>query len=165
MMCGLPGVGKTTIARMLASLISGVVISSDEIRKSLFRKPRYRRQDKKLIYDVLILLTGYLYNANVNCILDATFSKEKTRQEVQNKLGLAPNKLQIIECICPEDIVMARLKARTRDFSDANYSVYRMMKRHYEPVKGEHTKIDTSRISNMDIRKLASDLLHPAQSE
>lgn len=165
MMCGLPGVGKTTIARMLASLISGVVISSDEIRKSLFRKPRYRRQDKKLIYDVLILLTGYLYNANVNCILDATFSKEKTRQEVQNKLGLAPNKLQIIECICPEDIVMAHLKARTRDFSDANYSVYRMMKRHYEPVKGEHTKIDTSRISNMEIRKLASDLLHPTQSE
>lgn len=164
-MCGLPGVGKTTIARMLASLINGVVISSDEIRKSLFRKPRYRRQDKKLIYDVLILLTGYLYNANVNCILDATFSKEKTRQEVQNKLGLAPNKLQIIECICPEDIVMARLKARTRDFSDANYLVYRMMKRFYEPVKGEHTKIDTSRISNMEIRKLASDLLHPTQSE
>lgn len=164
-MCGLPGVGKTTIARMLASLISGVVISSDEIRKSLFRKPRYRHQDKKLIYDVIILLAGYLYNANVNCILDATFSKEKTRQEVQNKLGLAPNKLQIIECICPEDIVMARLKARTRDFSDANYSVYRMMKRFYEPVRGERTIIDTSRISNMEIRKLASDLLHPTQTE
>jgi len=52
MICGLPGVGKSTVARQLAPLINGVVISSDELRKHLFRKPKYTRRDKKLVYGV-----------------------------------------------------------------------------------------------------------------
>ena len=39
-MCGLPGVGKTTIARELAPLVNGVVLSTDKIRKDLFPKRR-----------------------------------------------------------------------------------------------------------------------------
>ncbi|MGI0065194.1 MAG: AAA family ATPase, partial [Nitrosotalea sp.] len=31
--CGLPGVGKTTLAKSLAPLIDGIVLSSDKIRK------------------------------------------------------------------------------------------------------------------------------------
>ncbi|MGI0031721.1 MAG: AAA family ATPase, partial [Nitrososphaeraceae archaeon] len=85
--CGLPGVGKTTVARQIAPLVKGVVLSTDKIRKDLFHKPKYGRREKKLVYDILILLTKYLSSANVNCILDGTFSKEKTRQDVLTKLG------------------------------------------------------------------------------
>jgi predicted kinase len=159
MICGLPSVGKTTTARLLASHIKGVVVSSDEIRKNLFRAPTYRTHEKQFVYKTMLLVARYLYNASVNCILDATFSKEITRQEVRNKLGLAINQFHIIECICPEDIVMTRLKQRKHDFSDADYSVYKMMKRIYEPVKEEHTKLDTQRLSDKEIRRLASSIL------
>jgi predicted kinase len=159
MICGLPGVGKSTIARQLAPLINGVVISSDELRKHLFRKPKYTRRNKKLVYDILLLLAKYLYKANVNCILDATFSKEKFRHEVWSKLGLPTRQVHIIECVCPEDIVEARLNARKLDYSDADFSVYRKMKRMYEPVKQEHIKIDTSRISKVELRSLVSNIL------
>ena len=159
MICGLPGVGKTTTARRLASYIKGVIVSSDEIRKNLFRAPTYRTHEKKFVYKTMLLVERYLYNANVNCILDATFSKEITRQEVRKKLGIPINQFHIIECICPEDIVMIRLKQRKHDFSDADYSVYKMMKRIYEPVKEEHIRLHTQRLSDREIRRLASSIL------
>jgi predicted kinase len=159
MICGLPGVGKTTLARQLAPLVNGIVLSTDKIRKELFQKPTYRRWEKRLVYDVLLLLAKYLYNANVNCILDATFSKEKTRQEVQKKLGHKP-KVHIIECVCPEDIVMTRLNARKLDYSDADFSIYSKLKRIYEPVKEEHIVIDTSKVSIKEIRALALNILN-----
>jgi predicted kinase len=157
-MCGLPGVGKTTIARQLAPLINGVVLSTDKIRKEIFPKPTYGRRERKLIYDILILLAKYLCNSN--CILDATFSIEKSRQEIRNKLGLCSKKIRIIECVCPEDIVIARLNVRKYDFSDADISVYKNMKRIYEPVKEEHVTVDTSKISNIEIERIARLILN-----
>ena len=32
--CGLPGVGKTTVARELAPLVNAVILSTDKLRKS-----------------------------------------------------------------------------------------------------------------------------------
>jgi len=159
MICGLPGVGKSTVARLLAPHVEAVVVSSDEIRKSLFKVPTYRRHEKRLVYKTMLLVARYLYNANVNCILDATFSKEIARQEVRDILGLARDQFRIIECICPEDIVMTRLKQRKNDFSDADYSIYKMMKRIYEPIEEEHMKIDTQRLSEKEIRRLASIII------
>jgi predicted kinase len=159
MICGLPGVGKSTVARMLAPHIAAVVVSSDEIRKSLFRVPTYRRHEKRLVYKAMLLVARYLHNANVNCILDATFSKDTAREEVRDTLGLARDQFRIIECTCPEDIVMTRLKQRKNDFSDADYSIYKMMKRIYEPIKVEHIKIDTQRLSETEIKRLASTII------
>ena len=157
--CGLPGVGKSTVARLLAPNIEAAIVSSDEIRKSLFRVPTYRRHEKRLVYKAMLLVARYLYNANVNCILDATFSRDTARQEVQDTLGLTRDQFRIIECTCPEDIVMTRLKQRKNDFSDADYSIYKMMKRIYEPIKEEHIKIDTQRLSEKEIRRLTSIII------
>jgi predicted kinase len=54
--CGLPGVGKTTIAKKLAPLIDGIILSSDKIRKEIIPKPTYERYERELIYHVMILL-------------------------------------------------------------------------------------------------------------
>ena len=73
--CGLPGVGKTRLANELAPLINAVVLSSDKLRKELIPHPTYTKEEKELIYDVMLLVARYLHNAaGVNCILDATFN-------------------------------------------------------------------------------------------
>jgi predicted kinase len=157
-MCGLPGVGKTTVAKRIAPLLNAVVLSTDKIRKELFHTPSYSRRERKLIYDILVLLAKYLCNSNVSCILDATFSKEKSRQEIRNKLRSYSKEINVIECICAEDIIIDRLKLRKHDYSDADLSVYTSMKRIYEPVKGNHITVDTSRLSPIDIERIASHL-------
>jgi predicted kinase len=157
--CGLPGVGKTTVAKGLSPLISAVVLATDKIRKELFSKPMYGRKERRLIYDVMILVAKYLDKAGINCILDATFTRESSRREIKEKLGLASKDIHIIECVCPEDIVFSRLRQRKHDYSDADFSVYRKMKRIYEPVKVEHMTVDTSMLSKTDIRSIATKIL------
>ena len=94
MVCGYPGVGKTTLANELESLINGVVLSTDKIRKELIDKPTYSEQEKKLIYDVLILLAKYLHNTGINCILDATFNSQKTRENIKKRLDFNIRSIQ-----------------------------------------------------------------------
>ena len=157
--CGLSGVGKTTVAKGLAPLLNAVILATDKIRKELFSKPMYGQRERRLIYDVMILMAKYLDMAGINCILDATFTRESSRREIKNKLGLTSKDIHIIECICPEDIVLSRLRQRKYDYSDADFSVYRKMKRIYEPIKVEHMTVDTSMLSKTDIRSIATKIL------
>ena len=119
----------------------------------------YGQRERRLIYDVMILMAKYLDKAGINCILDATFTRERSRREIKEKIGLASKDIHIIECICPEDIVLSRLRQRKQDYSDADFSVYRKMKRIYEPVKVEHMTVDTSMLSKTDIRSIATKIL------
>ena len=134
------------MAKELAPLIDAEVLSSDKIRKELIPKPIYTKGEKEIVYNALLVVARYLQNAGMNCILDATFNTEKSRREARDKLNIVrPEHIVIVECICPEDVVISRLKARKGDFSDADISIYRTMKKVYEPVKEEHIIADTSR--------------------
>src|ERR671918_2224447 len=158
--CGLPGVGKTTIAKDLAPLINAVVLSTDKIRKELIPNPTYKKQEKKLVYNVLLIVAKYLHKAGINCILDATFNTENSRKELRKKLGISQDQICIVECICPEDIVISRLKDRKNDCSDADISIYKKMKRIYEPIKGEHIIINTNRQnSKANVKEIVNQLL------
>jgi predicted kinase len=90
--CGLPGVGKTRLANELATLINNndsIVLSTDKIRKELISQPTYSREEKELVYDVMLLLTRYLHNeAGMNCILDGTFNTEESRRKARKELLL-----------------------------------------------------------------------------
>jgi predicted kinase len=160
---GLPGVGKTRLANELAPLINAVVLSTDKIRKELIPKPTYTREEKELIYDVMLLVARYLHSAaGINCILDASFSTEKSRRNVREKLAHgSPEQIYIVECICPEDIVISRLKARKGDYSDADIDVYRKMKQVYEPVKEKerHIVADTSRDPKINAEEIKTCIL------
>lgn len=154
--CGLPGVGKTTLARSVASRTGANILSSDKIRKELIIYPTYTRAEGRLIYDVLMLLTKYLIAAGIDCILDATFSRERSRKELENRLRSNNARLYVVECTCPEEVVLKRLRNRVDDFSDADYSVYSRMKSTYEPVQGRHLDVDTSLPCEVNLQKVLS---------
>ena len=158
--CGLPGVGKTTIAKDLAPLINAVVLSSDKIRKELIPNPTYKRQERKLIYNVLLIIAKYLHKSGINCILDATFNTENSRKEMMKKIGLFQEQVCIVECICRDDIVISRLKDRKNDYSDADVSIYKKMKRIYEPIKQKHIIINTNQQApKTNAKEIASQIL------
>jgi predicted kinase len=94
------------------------------------------------------LLAKYLYGAGINSIIDATFNKEKSRTQLKNKLMLPEEELFMVECICPEDTIVSRLKTRKNDYSDADLRIYKRMKKTYEPILEDHLVIDTSQSSS-----------------
>jgi predicted kinase len=159
MICGLPGIGKTTLAKEISPLINAEILSTDKIRKELIPKPTYEKSERALIYDVLTLVAKYLHKAGKNCILDATFNKEKSRQDIIKKLGLPLSQVYIVECTCPEDTIISRLQSRKNDWSDAGVEVYKNMKEIYEPVMVEHITADTSKPPKT-IAKQVVQLIH-----
>jgi predicted kinase len=168
--CGLPGVGKTRLANELAPLINAVVLSTDKIRKELISSnPTYSKEEKELIYDVMLLVARYLHDeADVNCILDATFNTEESRRKARKKLAsVSPEQIYIVECICPEDIVISRLKARKGDYSDADIDIYRKMKQVYEPVKEKqrHIVVDTSRDPKINAEEIKTCIFAGEEKE
>lgn len=167
--CGLPGVGKTSLANELAPLINAIVLSTDKIRKEVISKPTYTKEEKRLIYDVMLLVARYLHDAaGINCILDATFNTEKSRRTVIEKLvNVSSDQIYIVECICPEDVVITRLKARKGDYSDADIDIYRKMKQLYEPVKEmeKHIVIDTSQDPKMNAEQIRTWIFRKAEQK
>ena len=156
LICGLPGVGKTTIAKNLAPLIDAVILSTDKIRKELIPNPTYTKEERKLIYDVMVLIAAYLQNSGINIILDATFNKEDSRNKVKQRIRVPRDEFFIIECVCPENIIFSRIKNRKEDYSDADISVYQKMKKIYEPVKVDHITVDTSLNTADNVKNIAS---------
>ena len=90
------------LAKNLAPLIDASLLSSDKIRKELISKPKYTSNEKKLIYDILILIAKYLHDAGLNCILDATFNTKRSRKELTEQLDITSQHIHMVECICPE---------------------------------------------------------------
>lgn len=125
-------------------MINSTILSSDKIRKELFPNPTYSPFERKLVYDVMIILAKYLNEVKCNCILDATFNREDSRVEIREKLQLDDRQFQIIECFCPEEVVTSRLKSRKDDYSDATIEIYQKMKKIYEPVRVDHIIVDTT---------------------
>jgi predicted kinase len=161
LVCGYPGVGKTTLANELASFINARVLSADKIRKELIEKPNYSKEEKKLIYDILILIANYLHNAGINCILDATFNTQQSREDIKKRLNLRKDQFIIIECVCPEELIISRLKSRKKGYSDADESIYRKIKEKYEPVQENHITVDTSQ----SLKNIVTEIVNKIKNE
>lgn len=158
LICGYPGVGKTTLANELGPLINAVILSTDKIRKELVYKPNYSEEEKKLIYNILLLIAKYLHNAGINCILDATFNHQKAIEDIKKGLNLTDDQFKIIECICPEELIISRIKNRKKGYSDADVSIYRMIKENYEPIQEKHITVDTSQSLKKIVAKVANKI-------
>lgn len=154
---GLPGTGKTTIAKEISLVINISILSSDKIRKELFEIPSYNRWERKLVYDVMLLITKYLHNAGHDCLLDATFSRKTFIEEIHWRIKVSYDEIFIIECRCSENIILSRIRNRKNDYSDANVETYRRMRQYFEPVSHKNLLIlDTSLPIQFNIKKILS---------
>jgi predicted kinase len=147
LVCGLPGTGKSTVAKELAKSINGKLLRTDIIRKEVFKKPKYTEREKQNVYELLFSRAEQLLSKNISCVLDGTFYKKSLREKAHDVAKKTGAKFEIIECICPEKVIHKRMKKRTKtsDASDADFRIYEKMKNEYEPIEEKHIVIDTSR--------------------
>jgi aminoglycoside phosphotransferase family enzyme/predicted kinase len=145
---GLPGTGKTTVSHELAKELDARVLSTDKIRKGVLKEPRYTTRKKKHVYEEMFRTAQDLLAENENVILDATFFRKEWRDKA-SEIGRRRNKcVFFIEIRCPEEIVKKRMNKRDenkKDYSDADYRVYKIIQSKFEPMKREHFVIDTGK--------------------
>jgi adenylylsulfate kinase len=80
---GLPGSGKTTIAREVASRIKErklKLLQLDKIRAIVTPHPRYTEEERDIVYSFLAYTAKVLTECEVNVIIDATANRQRYRQ-------------------------------------------------------------------------------------
>jgi predicted kinase len=142
--CGLPGTGKSTLARELANRLSAVHVSSDIIRKEMSARPGYGPEDKARVYDELVERISGLLLEGKSVIADATFYRRSLRGKLVEEAARAHTPVHFILCTLDEAEIRRRLIAPPDDRgrSDADFSVYLKVKESFEPLRARHLKLD-----------------------
>ena len=133
---GLPGSGKSYLATRITQMLGATYISTDKLRKELFRVPSYSSPEKFLVYDEMRRRALQAAEHGKDVVLDGTFYTNNLRA----KFIRAAKKIThvfLIEVFADEDLVKERLGLQRAD-SDADFKVYQSIKKIWEPVSNDH---------------------------
>jgi hypothetical protein len=134
---GLPGSGKTYFASRLAEKIKAVHLNSDNVRKDIGEWDRYKDASKEYTYDVMLKKMQDAIQSGKDAVVDATFYKEALRDKFLHASAKLHQQCKMIEVRAPEEIIQQRV-SKPRPDSQADYEVYKKIKREFEPVREEH---------------------------
>ena len=141
MVCGLPGTGKTTLAKAVAERIGAVHISSDTVRMKMLKERTYSEEEKERVYDFMLEEAEKELRKGKKVVLDATFYRKKLREKARETAGSG---FFIVECVTHENLLKERIFSRKESESEADFEVYKKVKTEFEPVEEEHLAVDTS---------------------
>jgi predicted kinase len=170
--CGMVASGKSTIARELADKLGIHMLSSDLVRKKLFRdqspnRPAfeediYSKEATSITYSKLLRLAQAEIENQNPVILDATFSRKNLRREVFRLAAELDANIVFLECRCADALIRDRLKKRETEpsISDARLQHFEDLRTAYEPLdeipQDIHVTVDTQKSVDDSIREILS---------
>jgi predicted kinase len=160
MLSGLPGTGKSYLARGLTEILPFVIIESDQVRKILFPQCEYTGEESQWVHRTCHALMTKLLRKGVRVIYDATNLYERHRELVYRIADREGVKLIIVKVVASEQDAAERLSKRDEnsrdddDISDADWKVYRRMAGTAEPIGRNYVVVDTSKNLDSAVTKL-----------
>lgn len=142
--CGLPGVGKSTVSRAIAEAVDGEVLRTDVIRQELVENPVYTAKEKRRVYEALFDRARDLTESGRTVVLDGTYRRQTYRDrawELADELGA---NFEIVAVECDEPVVERRISERENDASEADFAVYRQYRDSFDPLEADHETVDNS---------------------
>jgi adenylylsulfate kinase len=158
-MAGLPGTGKSTIARRLAAELNGIVIDKDVVRAALFPPPalEYTVEQDDLAMTSVYLAAEQILKVKplLPVVLDGrTFRRQKQVRELTAMMKLAGIVPRFIACVAAEGVIRERLKhdmaAGTHPAGNRTFELYLKLKANAEPLAVPHLTLDTGTTSLED---------------
>jgi len=140
--CGLPGVGKSTVSRAIADRLDAAVLRTDVVRKELFGEPAYTTDETAAVYDErLARARARLRTGPV--VLDGTFKRRDRRADARDLAASVGSRFRLVRVDCDEAVVEERIAER-EGVSDADIEIHRRFRDRFEPVEIDHLVVDNS---------------------
>lgn len=76
---GIPGSGKSSVARALARRTGARLLSMDEVRKTITPRPTYSEEERDVAYAALAFMAHLLVSEGRNVIVDGTANRRRYR--------------------------------------------------------------------------------------
>ncbi len=149
LMAGLPGTGKTTLSRALATEVGGTVIDKDHVRAALVEPPdiEYSSEQDEFCMRIMLKVAGYLFRKDPDrkVFLDGrTFSRSDQLRRATGYAKALSQPWRILECICSDDSARRRLAGKPTHLAiNRDYSLYLAVKARFEEITLPKTVIDT----------------------
>ena len=162
LLAGLPGTGKSTLARALAEHLNGTVLSKDTIRHALFAPPDVEYSTAQDDFILQIMLEGATWilrkdPARVVFLDGRTFSRRYQIDLVLNAASELHQPWRILECVCSDELARSRLEVQAASgehpAGNRNFALYLEVKARFEPITLPKTVIDTDQPLDDCLRK------------
>jgi predicted kinase len=148
---GLPGTGKSTLAKALAGRLDAAILDKDRIRSALFpgALTDYTTEQDQICVRAMIEAAGYLTDRRRAAYIffdGRTFSTQTQVEEVLRAAEHAGARWCILHVTCADEVAERRLTtvdpahpAKNRD-----PHLYRQIKQRFEPILQPKLEIDTT---------------------
>lgn len=167
LMAGLPGSGKTAVARALAARTSGRVLSKDEVRHAIFLPDEieYSSQQDDFCLQLLLEIAGYLWSRNPKRTIFLDGRPFSRRYQIENVLAAAASLHQpwrLLECICSDETAKRRLSgskaSSIHPAANRDYQLYLEVRARFETITHRKTVLDTDRPLEISLQQALAAL-------
>ncbi len=158
---GLPGSGKSWVAKALRARTGATVLESDALRRRLFSRRSYSAGESRRLFTAIHGAIDELLAQHLSVVLDATNLVEAERAplyEIADRHGAT---IVVVQVTAPDRVIrrrVARREAEGAAFSEADLRVYERMRMHMEEIQRTHHVVDTSQAAESALATIAEEM-------
>lgn len=154
---GLPGTGKSYLARRLADRTGAAYFNTDIVRKEMGKQGQYDAETNSMIYEQLLRKVMEAVRDTDDVVVDGTFRKEHYRDMFKEGARRLGERVVFVEMKAAGETVKERMK-EDRRYSEAGYDEYIMIKDKFEDMKEEHPVLWSDRMGTDEMVEQIKDI-------
>ncbi|MEM7639007.1 MAG: AAA family ATPase [Pseudomonadota bacterium] len=167
-MAGLPGSGKSTIAKGLAESLEALLLSVDPIEAAMWESGLSRSETGITAYSVARAMAAENLKLGRTVVIDAVNPVEAARNMWRTLSAECRVPLIFIEALCADEAVhQSRIEARIRNItgmSEVRWDRVVERRQEYEPWTQTRLQLDTSKEAASELIQTALAYLESAHS-